>query len=86
MRFLAFLIIASVILCLARALTLVLVLMLAVSLIWAVITKPLELLGFLMLMILSQLISASPTASIIAIATVAILLVLRAPPDPSAGP
>ena len=86
MRFLAFLIIASVILCLARALTLVLVLMLAVSLIWAVITKPLELLGFLMLMILSQLISASPTASIIAIATVAILVVLRSPSDPSTNP
>ena len=79
MRFLAFLIIAGVILSLARALTLVLILMLAVSLIWAVITKPLELLGFVLLMLMSQLISASPLASIIALTTVAIIVVLRNP-------
>lgn len=86
MRFLAFLIMAGVILSLARALTLVLVLILAVSLIWAVITKPLELLGFVLLMLLSQLISASPVAFIIALTSVAILVVLRSPANRPSDP
>lgn len=77
MRFLAFLIIASVILSLARALTLVLILVIVTSLLWAVITRPLELLGFLLILLLVEALSIRPTTTLLCVAGVAALVAIR---------
>ena len=79
MRFLAFLIIASVILSLARALTLVLILVFAVLFLWAVITRPLELLGFLLIALLMEALSLSPVTTILCVAGFAAITVIRKP-------
>jgi hypothetical protein len=81
MRFLAFLIIASVILSLARALTLVLILVFVVSLLWAVITRPLELLGFLLIALLMEALSLSPVTTILGIAGIAALAIILKPAE-----
>lgn len=82
MRFLAFLIIASVILSLAKALTLVLILVFVVSLTWAVITRPIELLGFLLIAFLTEALSLRPLTTIIGIAAIAAFVVSRKPAQP----
>lgn len=77
MRFLAFLIIASIILSIARALTLVLILVFVISLAWAVITRPVELLGFLLIALLIEAVSLRPLTTIFCIAGVATLVAIR---------
>jgi hypothetical protein len=84
MRFLAFLIIASVILCLARALTLVLILVFVVSLIWALLTRPLELLGFLLIALLMEALSLSPVTTILCITGLAAIAFIRKPVEKGA--
>ena len=84
MRFLAFLIIASVILSLARALTLVLILVFVISLLWAVITRPLELLGFLLIALLAEALSLRPLITILCIAVVFAIVIVRNPVDEGA--
>lgn len=73
MRILVFLIIAGVILNLLKALTLALVLLLIILLLWALITRPRELLGFLILGLLSTSLQAKPVVTILCIAAVAVL-------------
>lgn len=77
MRLVGFLLIASVILTLAKALTLVLILVFVSSLLWAVITRPLELLGFLLIALLIEALSLRPLITILCIAVVATLVVIR---------
>ena len=84
MRFLAFLIIASVILCVLRAVTLALILIFAVSLVWAVLTRPLELLGFLLIALLMEALSLSPMTTILCIAGLAAIAVIRKPVEKGA--
>ena len=79
MRFLAILIIASVILSVAKALTLALILLLLVSITWALITKPCELFAFLLFGLLSTALSARPATTILCIAAVAIVVAVRKP-------
>ncbi len=79
MRFLAFLIIASVILSLARALTLVLILVLAISLLWALFTKPMELLGLVLLALMTEALSSRPATTIVCVAFVATIIAVRRP-------
>ena len=79
MRFLAFLVITGVILSLARALTLVLILIIVASLLWALITRPLELLGFLLIALAMEALSLSPMATILSLAGIAALVVIRKP-------
>lgn len=79
MRFLAFLIIASVILSLARALTLVLIFVFVISLLWAVISRPLELLGFLSIALLMEALSLRPLTTIICFAGLAAIVAIRKP-------
>lgn len=81
MRFLAFLIIASVVLCILRAATLALILIIITSLLWAVITRPLELLGFLLIALLMEALSLSPVTTILCIAGVAALAIIRGPAE-----
>ena len=77
MRLIAFLLIASVILTLAKALTLVLILVFLASLLWALITRPLELLGFLLIALLTEAVSLRPLTTIFCIAGVATLVAIR---------
>ena len=79
MRFLAFLIIASVILCVLRAVTLALILIFVVSLAWAILTRPLELLGFLMIALLMEALSLSPVTTILCVAGLAAIAIIRKP-------
>ena len=81
MRFLAFLIIASVILCVLRAVTLALILIFVVSLAWALLTRPLELLGFLLIALLMEALSLSPVTTILCIAGIAALAIIRRPAE-----
>lgn len=84
MRFLAFLIIASVILSLARALTLVLILVFVISLLWAVITRPLELVGFLLITLVMEALSLQPLATILCFVTVVAIVSIRKPVEKDA--
>lgn len=84
MRFLAFLIIASVILCVLRAVTLALILVFIVSLMWAILTRPLELLGFLLIALLMEALSLSPVITTLCIAGVSALAIIRGPTEKEA--
>ena len=77
MRLLGVVLIACIMLSAARAMTIVLLLILAISITWALITRPLELLGFLFLGLLSGALQARPTITIMVLATVAILFLIR---------
>ncbi len=77
MRFLAFLIVAGVILSVAKALTFVLILLIALSLIWAVLTKPYELAAFVILTALCEIVTAHPLVALLAGFTLAALIVCR---------
>lgn len=79
MRFLAFLIVAGVILCVLRAVTLALILVFVVSLVWAILTRPLELLGFLLIVLLMEALSLSPVTTIVCVALVVSIAVIRKP-------
>ena len=84
MRFLAFLIIASVVLCILRAATLALILIIIASLLWAVITRPLELLGFLLIALLMEALSLRPLTTILCIAGVTLIVSIRKPVEKGA--
>lgn len=84
MRLVAFLLIASVILTLAKALTLILIFVLVSSLVWAVITRPLELLGFLLIALLTEALSLRPLITIFCIAVVVVIVTVRKPVDEAA--
>lgn len=81
MKVLVFLLVASVIISVARALTPVLILTVIASLLWAVIRRPLELLGFVTLLLLSESLSLRPVTTILCVAFVASLIVIRKPVD-----
>lgn len=79
MRFLATLVIAGIILSVIKALIPALILLLAVSLVWALITKPFELLGFAFLCLISAALQLRPATTIMCIAGVALFLGIRRP-------
>lgn len=83
MRFAAFLIIACVIIGVARAVTPVFVLTLIISLVWAVINRPLELMGFAVLLLVAESLSLRPLTTILCVAFVVSLVVVRKPNDQS---
>ena len=77
MRLLAFLLIAAVILSVARALTIVLILAVVALLVWALITRPVEMLGLAFLGLLSGALQARPTTTIMCVTGIAALTTLR---------
>ena len=83
MRLLAFLLVAAVILSVARALTIVLILAVVALLVWALITRPLEMLGLAFLGLLSGALQSRPTTTIMCVAGIAALTSLRSSSDPS---
>lgn len=83
MRLIAFLFIACVIIAVARAVMPVLILTVISSLLWALITRPLELVGLAFILLLSQSISISPVITIVGVAFVIAIAVVREPVRPS---
>lgn len=84
MRFVAFLIIACVIISVARTLMPVLIFTFIISILWAMITRPLELLGFALILLMTESLSLRPLTTILCVAGVATLVVIRKPVRQSA--
>ena len=79
MRLIVFLLVAGVIIGVARALMPVLILTVIASLLWAVITRPLELLGFVTLLLMAESLSLRPVTTILCVAGVAAFALVRRP-------
>lgn len=79
MNLIVFLLVAGVTIGVARAMMPILILTAISSLLWAVITRPLELLGFVTLLLMAEALSLQPVATILSVAFVVSLIVVRRP-------
>ena len=83
MRLLVLLLVAGVIIGVARALMPVLILAVIASLFWALIKRPLELIGFVTLFLMANALTLQPVVTILCVAFVVSLIVIRKPAEQS---
>lgn len=85
MNLIVFLLVAGVTIGVARAMMPILILAAISSLFWAVITRPLELLGFVTLLLMAEALSLRPLTTILCVAGLVALVVIWKPANHPSG-
>lgn len=81
MRLLTFLLVAGVILSVAKAITPVLILLVVALALWVIVIRPIEVFGVMLLGLLTGALQARPTTTILCISGIASLVALRNSPN-----